>query len=181
MFNIIKGKIWCDNGCKDLYAACFPARSKRCYRPDSIKYGSLTCPKCNKKEFYCNQSGICIKRYHHYHKSICNRKNDCPLGEDEMGCNYELTCSGGIKCEEQEKCVAYENLCDGNLDCDHSTDEMKCDLYIEYIKNDHDLSVLCNDRKMIVSEADINERSYKIYCFDGSDRLRCKGTLLAIL
>ncbi|KAL4235446.1 hypothetical protein ACF0H5_007082 [Mactra antiquata] len=67
------------------------------------------------------KSGYCIPL--HY---ICNGKNDCIHGEDELNCD-SMECTGSLRCRQSGLCVDFRHVCDGNIDCPHGDDELACD------------------------------------------------------
>ena len=72
--------------------------------------------------FKCYQSYCIPYRY------ICDRKQDCPSGEDEENCTF-LSCPGMLKCKEERICVRRDEECDGFVHCIISLDdETHCDL-----------------------------------------------------
>ncbi|KAL4225514.1 Low-density lipoprotein receptor-related protein 4 [Mactra antiquata] len=107
---------------------------------------------CGPHEFTCVQAHRCIPLRKH-----CDKNNDCNDWEDEIGCDFlqsETRCRDGeFKCDHG-LCINSDWVCDGQIDCEDSSDEKNC-TYKE-CRND--------------------EFRCKIgYCIDGT--LRCNGQI----
>ncbi len=62
---------------------------------------------------------------------VCDKKQDCPSGEDESGpsCGDTLVCKHMYKCKNTvEICIHVGNVCDSNRDCPHHDDKLHCQL-----------------------------------------------------
>ncbi|XP_042890714.1 uncharacterized protein LOC122265444 [Penaeus japonicus] len=83
--------------------------------------GCDTSAKCNTtcNGYFCSV-GYCIPKYW-----LCDEYNDCPSGEDELGCD---SCSyGSFRCSSG-KCIPNAWVCDGSMDCSDAADELICDV-----------------------------------------------------
>jgi len=66
--------------------------------------------------FSCGNNGRCIPL-----AWKCDHQNDCPNGEDEVGCNK--TCPmGKFQCKYGLECISVEWVCDGEADCGDERD-----------------------------------------------------------
>lgn len=60
---------------------------------------------------------------------MCDGKNDCPFGEDELSCDIISDCKDMYRCRESKQCIHLNNICDNYTDCMHGDDERKCTLH----------------------------------------------------
>ena len=57
---------------------------------------------------------------------VCDGHYDCADGEDELFCS-NLLCPGLLKCRGENKCVSFDELCDGQVNCRFTfDDEITC-------------------------------------------------------
>lgn len=75
---------------------------------------------CAPDEFRC-LSGLCIPE-----DFLCDEKNDCPDGSDELHCN--ITCPEHHWQCEDGVCIVEHYRCDGEVDCLDGSDEEDCPL-----------------------------------------------------
>ena len=67
---------------------------------------------------------------------VCDRKQDCVDGEDEMFCN-NLSCPGMLRCRGETRCVPPWRLCDGHAQCLNTfDDEVGCNRCPEHCECD---------------------------------------------
>ena len=66
--------------------------------------------------FKCKAS-VCIRL-----SSMCDEHIDCPLAEDENNCS-NISCPGLLKCRNENRCIGWEQICDGSRDCIYSSDD----------------------------------------------------------
>ena len=57
----------------------------------------------------------------------CNEVEDCPRGEDELGCDT-LPCPGYYRCRSSRICLHADHVCDGVFHCPQQDDERFCNL-----------------------------------------------------
>ena len=81
---------------------------------------------------------------------LCNTRQDCSNGADEVDCTY-FTCSDGLQ-------IPAWWQCDFQTDCNDGSDELGCMLYT------------CRDGQQIPAEW---ECDFDTDCNDGSDELGC--------
>jgi len=97
--------------------------SKILIADDSTKQEDLTvvCPHKNR----C-RDGTCLED-----SMICDNKQDCSDGSDELDCVQYETCKGpaNFTCKSDGKCVSASLKCDGVIDCNDGSDEMGCAEY----------------------------------------------------
>ena len=84
------------------------------------------------KEFQCNMMFKCQNSYCIPWGYVCNKRWDCPNGEDEIldRCQqYEYKhCRFMFKCRRSTRCVHLGDLCDNKKDCPSGDDEFFCTL-----------------------------------------------------
>eukprot|EP00058_Branchiostoma_floridae_P019839 XP_002605329.1 hypothetical protein BRAFLDRAFT_89027 [Branchiostoma floridae] len=87
---------------------------------DGCTREDMTCPV---NTVQCD-SGYCIQQ-----RMVCDGKNDCIHGEDELNCAREdMTCPvNTVQCDSGY-CIQQRMVCDGKNDCIHGEDELNCDL-----------------------------------------------------
>uniref|UniRef100_A0A0L8GWJ9 Neurotrypsin n=1 Tax=Octopus bimaculoides TaxID=37653 RepID=A0A0L8GWJ9_OCTBM len=57
----------------------------------------------------------------------CDGENDCPDGEDEKGCEPEVSCpTNSMMCSSRKICIPLQWKCDGDRDCPGGEDESEC-------------------------------------------------------
>ncbi|XP_014250447.1 vitellogenin receptor [Cimex lectularius] len=107
---------------------CIPLiNRKQCVCPDELDLdeNGLHCIKpklCGDNEFKCS-NGKCLPM-----EVKCNRKNDCPEGEDEQHCeNHTVTClMNTFHCLNGKQCIDIHKHCDDTPDCSDGSDEFDC-------------------------------------------------------
>lgn len=80
-------------------------------------------------QFECSAKFKCYFSYCIPWSYICDRKWDCPNGEDEFSslCEQQTKCVRMFKCHRAKYiCLHMGNVCDGNKDCPESDDESYC-------------------------------------------------------
>ncbi len=80
--------------------------------------------------FQCTRHFKCPNYYCIPWAYVCDRKQDCPGGEDEqVSFCFNRNCAGMFKCRNQTGiCVHFTDICDGKKDCVDGDDEIFCDL-----------------------------------------------------
>ncbi len=98
----------------------------------------------------------------------CNGIQDCPTGEDEIGCQNEVsTCSPlQFQCGSG-RCISNSLLCDGNYDCEDESDEPETCTLLECDVDE----VACLEEQKCIEKAEICNGQAD--CSDGSDELNC--------
>ena len=102
-----------------MHDACiFSKTSRRCYSQTCVTACELiACPGM----FKC-QDHFCILL-----SSVCDKRYDCRLGEDETICNT-LTYPGSLKYRGENRSISTNEICDKHVNCLYSMDgEMGCD------------------------------------------------------
>ncbi len=83
---------------------------------------------CNK--FECNVMFKCWQAYCIPWSYVCDRKWDCPTGDEESYkpvCGTKATCINMLRCiNMKHNCIHLQNVCDGEFDCMLGDDEMLC-------------------------------------------------------
>ena len=54
--------------------------------------------------------------------SVCDNKNNCRLGEDEIMCSL-FTCPVTLKCRGENRCISAFKICDKRVNCLYSMDD----------------------------------------------------------
>ena len=73
---------------------------------------------------------------------VCDGKQDCVDGEDEMFCD-NLSCPGMLRCRGETRCVPPWSLCDGHAECQFTfDDETSCSRCLKHCECDG-RSLLC--------------------------------------
>ncbi len=81
------------------------------------------------KLFVCNSMFKCPHFYCIPWEYVCDRKMDCPDGEDEGDECTTYTCENMYKClNEKSICIVLETICNGILNCPMGDDEEFCEL-----------------------------------------------------
>lgn len=81
----------------------------------------LKCGSCSETEFRCNDGVTCVSK-----SALCNGTDDCGDNSDEdytTCANYD--CGDRYKCQEGT-CIAYDQVCDSNINCPAGTEERGC-------------------------------------------------------
>ena len=79
--------------------------------------------KCN--EHKCTGYFKCPNQYCLPVRYVCDGREDCLLGEDELNCPLPLSCPGMMKCRESI-CIPMIEVCDGVVHCPSGDDERMC-------------------------------------------------------
>ena len=58
-----------------------------------------------------------------FFQKACDTIDDCPNGEDEIGCEVDSSCPGMLYCKEDKMCIHPHNYCDGITHCPLSLDD----------------------------------------------------------
>ena len=74
----------------------------------------------------------------------CNGVFDCPLHEDEAGCD-SYTCPGFYRCRGSRVCVHPDHVCDGVPHCPQRDDELLCHLTCPHECVCHGWAFVCKD------------------------------------
>ncbi|XP_078700861.1 uncharacterized protein LOC144927354 [Branchiostoma floridae x Branchiostoma belcheri] len=94
-------------------------------------------------------SGYCIQQ-----RMVCDGKNDCIHGEDELNCaNY--TCPGAHRCRGETNCVPKDQLCDGIPHCAQGDDESFCAAQCPEGCKCYGLVFLCQDMEFNLMLVDL--------------------------
>ena len=92
---------------------------------------------CPDTHYQCSNNGYCLPVF-----TRCNDFYDCPLHEDEEGCD-SYTCPGHYRCFGSEACLHPSHVCDGIYQCPRSDDELHCDLRCPPQCHCHGLAFTC--------------------------------------
>ena len=85
------------------------------------KYARLVC-----QIIQCPGMFKCIYAFCIRISARCDGHIDCIDGEDELNCS-NISCSGHLKCRNENRCIGLEQMCDGSVDCKYSSDdEVEC-------------------------------------------------------
>ena len=80
-------------------------------------------------QFECSAMFKCSSSYCILWHYVCNRRLDCPYGEEEVSfCSQNHSCIGMLSCSQSRICIHPKNLCDGVKDCLQGDDELLCNL-----------------------------------------------------
>ena len=121
--------------CMEGHSMCFTFLNICLYQLDTKKH-LIPCKNGghleNCKNFECNMMYKFPNNYCIPWAYVCDRKWDCPLGEDESTntvCGRENVCEKMFKCRnEHRKCIHIGNVCDSQVDCLYNDDELFCEL-----------------------------------------------------
>ena len=134
--------------------------------------------RCQEMHFQC-VSGECI-----LHTRLCDQQEDCIDGSDEINCDYNCTeviagVFSGIcvsncgllrfACLENEACLEWGKVCDGEKHCPQGEDEAYCYLSIDNNRENEE-HYRCINGQTIHTTYACNGRND---CIDGSDELYC--------
>ncbi len=116
--------------CDDDFNQCFPRGGLCIYErtpSNEVEFCANGAHLLNCYMFDCPSFFKCDYSYCIPLHRVCNGQVDCPGGEDEAFCEYEM-CIGLLKCGKEGYCVHPNNLQDGRVQCvDTAEDE---DIYI---------------------------------------------------
>ena len=131
------------------------------------------------KDIICPGMFKCKNYYCIAMSAVCDEQPDCLYGEDESFC-VDFICHGTLKCRGEFKCIGWDQVCNGNIDCTRSYDDevgcthcpenCKCNGYILYCNVDNDI------QKKIISGLQI----YKAMILRGSQRILDLDALFSI-
>ena len=80
-------------------------------------------------QFECSAMFKCSSSYCILWHYVCNRRLDCPYGEEEVSfCSQNHSCIGMLSCSQSRICIHPKNLCDWMNDCLQGDDELLCKL-----------------------------------------------------
>ena len=79
----------------------------------------------NCTDFVCPGKFKCEKSYCVPLHRVCDKKKDCPNGDDELNCDQSF-CNNSFRCDSM--CLSPENVCDGITNCVNGDDELMCDM-----------------------------------------------------
>ena len=132
------------------------------------------------KDIICPGMFKCKNYYCIAMSAVCDEQPDCLYGEDESFC-MDFICHGTLKCRGESKCIGWDQVCNGNIDCTRSYDDevgctqcpenCKCDGFILYCNVDNDI------QKQIISD---ELQIYKAIILRGSQRRLDLDTLFSI-
>ncbi len=81
------------------------------------------------ENFTCNKKFKCPGYYCLPFGYLCDKKYDCPLGEDEGICDEMQGCKNMYKCRGTKQCIHLSDVCDDHVDCKYGEDEKQCQLH----------------------------------------------------
>ncbi|XP_066264301.1 uncharacterized protein [Branchiostoma lanceolatum] len=94
-------------------------------------------------------SGYCIQQ-----RMVCDGKNDCIHGEDELNCDTYI-CPGAHRCRGETNCVPKNQLCDGVPQCAQGDDESFCSAKCPEGCECYGLVFFCRDMEFHVMLVDL--------------------------
>ena len=110
------------------------------------------------KDIICPGMFKCKNYYCIAMSAVCDEQPDCLYGEDESFC-ADFICHGTLKCRGESKCIGWDQVCNGKIDCTRSYDDevgctqcpenCKCDGFILHCYVDN------NMQKQIITEFQI--------------------------
>ena len=125
----IKGQLPCIDG----HSICYDVSQICTFRLNLFKH-LLPCRTGqhleNCKTFECNGKYKCPEYYCIPWSYVCDRKWDCPYGNDENStyCNNAIMCVHKFKCKDSHTCIHALDICDNKTDCPNGDDEFMCSL-----------------------------------------------------
>ncbi len=81
------------------------------------------------ENFTCNNRYKCPGYYCIRFGYVCDGKNDCPFGEDEISCDNMSDCRDFYRCRNSKQCIQLNDICNNIKDCKYGDDEGQCQLY----------------------------------------------------
>ncbi|CAH0400220.1 unnamed protein product [Chilo suppressalis] len=134
--------------------------------------------KCGKNQFTC-APGACIPL-----SWVCDRRNDCVDGSDEVGCERQTpppgtgpTCAlDETPCNDGRGCVKDDHFCDGVAQCADLSDETLCGPIgnktpVQCSGSDW---FLCDDGALCIPRTKVCDSHQN--CYDGTDETNCTET-----
>ena len=81
------------------------------------------------ENFTCSNKYKCPGYYCLQFGYVCNGKNDCPFGEDEVSCDNMSDCTDMYRCRQSKQCIHLNDVCDNYTNCKYGDDEKQCQLH----------------------------------------------------
>ncbi|CAG7719810.1 unnamed protein product [Allacma fusca] len=129
---------------------------------------------CQKHEFQCNISNVCI-----HQKLVCDGRNDCGSGDnsDDENCKDVNGCHWSQHgCRKGNQCIPGHLKCDGKLDCKDASDEENCprSRNTYSMENCFESQFFCNVTTICISLKDVCNGANDCGFTDTSDEENCR-------
>ncbi len=136
---------------KNFLGVCYPRYLHCVY--DTVDYSTKICRKGSHlkacKHHKCPSQFKCPNTYCVPTHVLCNGRQDCPNGEDEMNCN-NISCPGYLLCRHDRLCVHPYDVWNRHVKCPQSQNDkalagyIPCPLECYCLGN----AILCNGKSM---------------------------------